>query len=145
VPGIGTSGYWWVVLVIVVLVVAALIGRRFAGPVRGSASWSRDGTPDDAIKALVAYGRTHNARVRADGSQVTLNFGSRVIYRFMGPATWRVPYVVRVSAVRGPGLVTRLTAAAYSSPGPFIAYRGEGATLNYKRRFTATLGELQQQ
>jgi hypothetical protein len=115
-------------------------------PVRGSASWTRGGTPGDAVSALVAYARTHNGRASVDGRQVTIRFGSRLVYRFMGLATWRVPYVVRVSvAASAPGPGTELAAEAYSDPGPFIVYRMESATLNYQRRIADTLGELQQQ
>jgi hypothetical protein len=113
-------------------------------PVRGAANWTRDGTPDDALSAMVAYGRTHNARVDADGSTVTLTFGSRLAYRLMGLATWRVPYIVEVSvAAAGPGQGTRLSAEARSNEGPYL-FRLESATLNYQRRIAATLEELQQ-
>jgi hypothetical protein len=108
-----------------------------------SATWSRDGTPDDAVSALVAYGRTHNARVEAVEGKVTLTFGSRLAYRIMGLATWRVPYVVQVVAsAASTGSATDLTAEAYSNPGPLFVYRGESATLNYQRCIAATLDEL---
>ena len=114
-------------------------------PVRASASWTRDGTPDEAVSAMVAYGRTHNTRVKADDSQATLTFGSRIAYRLMGLATWRVPYVVRVTAaVANPGSGTSLAAEACSNAG-FYLFRVESATLDYKRRIAATLDELQQQ
>ena len=94
---------------------------------------------------MVAYGRTHNARVKADESQVTLAFGSRIAYRLMGLATWRVPYVVRVTAAAAsPRSGTSLTAEASSNAG-FYLFRIESATLDYERRIAATLDELQQQ
>jgi hypothetical protein len=114
-------------------------------PVRASASWTRDGTPDEAVDALVTYGRTHNARVKADSTKVTLTFGSKIAYRLMGLATWRVPYVVQVAVAAGsPGPGTSLVAEACSNAG-FYFLRIESATLEFECRIAATLDELQQQ
>jgi hypothetical protein len=113
-------------------------------PVRGSASWTRDGTPDDALSALVAYARTHGGRAKVNGSEVTLRFGSRLAYRLMGVATWRVPYAVRVFLAASRSGPVKLTAEAYSDAG-WYAFRVESATLTYERRIAETLDELQRQ
>ena len=113
-------------------------------PVRGFASWTRDGTLDDALIALTAYARTHNGRARVADSQVTIRFGSRLAYRLMGLATWRVPYAVRVSPATSDTGQVKLAAEAYSNAG-WYAFRGESATLNYQRRIAETLDELRLQ
>ena len=113
-------------------------------PVRQSATWTRSGTPEDALSVIEAYARNHNGRIKKGSSQLTLYFGSRLAYRLMGLATTRIPYAVRVSAAAGQGTATKLTADAYSDAGPYI-FRLESATRTYEARLSETLNELQQQ
>jgi hypothetical protein len=113
-------------------------------PVRRSASWTREGTAEDALGALVSYARTHNGRPKVDDGQVMILFGSRLAYRLMGLATWRVPYTVWVSTAASDSGSVKLTAEGYSDVGWYL-HRGESATLNYVRRIGETLDELQQQ
>jgi hypothetical protein len=96
------------------------------------------------LSVIEAYARSRNGRIKKSGSQLTLYFGSRLVYRLMGLATARIPYAVQVSAAGGQGTVTKLTADAYSDAGPYI-FRLESATRTYEARLTETLNELQQQ
>jgi hypothetical protein len=113
-------------------------------PVRQSATWTRGGTPEDALSVIEAYARSHDARIEKGSNQLMLYFGSRLVYRLMGLATTRIPYAVRVSAAASPGTGTKLTAEAYSNAGPYVA-RLENATRTYEARLSETLNELQQQ
>jgi hypothetical protein len=113
-------------------------------PVRRSATWTRSGTPEAALSAIEAYARNHNGRVEKNSNQLTLYFGSRFLYRFMGLATTRFPYAVRVSAAASPGTGTELAAEAYSNEGPYL-FRLKRATRRYQARFSETLDELRQQ
>ncbi|HEY6498800.1 MAG TPA: hypothetical protein VIZ20_05200 [Streptosporangiaceae bacterium] len=113
-------------------------------PVRASASWVRDGTPDDAVSALVAYARTHNGRATVEKSQVTIRFGSRLAFRLMGLWTRRVPYAVRVSVAAPDSGSAELTAEGYSDEGWYLI-RTDSADLTFDRRIAETLDDLRQQ
>jgi len=113
-------------------------------PVRGSASWTRSGSPKDALSALESYARTRKVRIKKSDNQMTLFFGNKLIARFIGAATTRIPYTVRISAAEGPDSATRLTAEAYSDPGPFIIARPESSTRIYEGYITETLSDLKQ-
>jgi hypothetical protein len=113
-------------------------------PVRQSATWTRSGTPEDALSVIEAYARSHNGRIKKSSNELTLYFGSRLVYRLMGLATTRIPYVVRVSAAASEGTATGLTAEACSNAGPYV-FRLESATRTYEARLSETLDELQQQ
>lgn len=114
-------------------------------PVRQSATWTRSGTPEDALSVIEAYARGHNGRVKKSSNQLTLYFGSRLVYRLMGLlATTRFPYAIQVSAAVGQGTATKLTAEAYSNEGPYL-FRLGSATRTYEARLSETLDELQQQ
>jgi hypothetical protein len=112
-------------------------------PVRKSATWTRAGTPEDALGVIEAYARSHNGRVKKSGGELTLHFGSRLAYRLMGLSTNRIPYAVRVSAAASKA-ATELTADAYSDAGPYV-FRLESAALTYEARLSETLRDLQQQ
>jgi hypothetical protein len=108
------------------------------------ATWTRSGTPDDALSVIEAYARSHNGLIKKSSSELALYFGSRLAYRLMGLATTCIPYAIRVSAAAGQGTATKLTAEAYSNPGPYV-FRLESATRTYEARPSETLDELQQQ
>jgi hypothetical protein len=124
-------------------------------PVRSasrSATWTRSGTPEDALSVIEAYTRSHNGRIKKSSNQLTLYFGSRLVYRLMGIWTTRIPYTVRVSAAASQGTATKLTAEAYSDEdpyiyhlGPFIYRRPEGIARTFEAHLSETLNELQQQ
>jgi hypothetical protein len=112
--------------------------------VRRSASWTRSGTPEDALSAVEHYAISHLGRTKKSGSQVTLHFGSRLAYRLMGVSTDRIPYTVRVSAAASQGAATELTAEAFSYEGGLYIYRTEFATHLYEQLLSQILSELQQ-
>jgi hypothetical protein len=112
-------------------------------PVRRSATWTRSGTPQDALSAVEEYGITHLGRVKKDDSLITLIFGSRLALRLLGASTDRIPYTVRVTAAPSPGTATELTAEAYSDGGWYL-YRTEYGTHFYEQLLAHTLSELQQ-
>jgi hypothetical protein len=113
-------------------------------PVLQSATWTRSGTPEDALSVIEAYTRTQNGRVVWGSGQLTLRFGSRVAYRLLGFMTQRVPYAVRVSAAASEGAATRLIAEAYRDEGPYLVHT-ELAARTYAARISKTLSELQRQ
>jgi hypothetical protein len=60
--------------------------------VRRSATWTRSGTPEEALNAIEAYARSRKGRIKKKDEQITLYFGSRLMYRLMGVSTARTPY-----------------------------------------------------
>jgi len=114
-----------------------------AEPVRRSASWTRGGTPHDALSAVEGYAVSHLGRTKKNGSQLTLYFGSRLAFRLIGVSTDRIPYAVRVSVAASQGASTELTAEARSDAGPYI-WRTQFATHLYEQLLAQTLSELEQ-
>jgi hypothetical protein len=112
-------------------------------PVRRSVTWTRSGSPEDALRAVEEYGITHIGRPKKGDSPITLIFGSRLAFRLMGISTDRIPYTVRVTAAPSQGTATTLTAEASSDTGPYL-FRTEFATHLYERLLSHTLWELQQ-
>jgi hypothetical protein len=113
-------------------------------PVRQSASWTRSGTPEDALSAVEDYAISHLGRTKKSGSQLTLYFGSRLAIRLMGSSTDLIPYAVRVSAAASQGTATELTAEAFSNAGRLYIYRTEFGTHLYEQLLSQILSELQQ-
>jgi hypothetical protein len=113
-------------------------------PVRQSASWTRSGTPEDALSAVEDYAISHLGRTKKSGSQLTLHFGSRLAIRLMGSSTDLIPYAVRVSAAASQGTATELTAEAFSNAGRLYIYRTEFGTHLYEQLLSQILSELQQ-
>jgi hypothetical protein len=113
-------------------------------PVRRSATWIRSGTPEDAASAVEVYAKTHKGRVERKSDQLTLYFGSKLMYRLMGTATTRIPYTIQVSVNAIQGTRTQLTAEAFSDAGPYL-FRIESATRQYEQLLSDTLNELQRQ
>jgi hypothetical protein len=115
----------------------------FVEPVRRSATWTRRGTPEDALSAVEEYGITHLGRVKKGDSRITLTFGSRLALRLMGVSTDRIPYTVRVTAAPSQATAAELTAEASSDAGLWIG-RTEYATHLYEQLLSHLLSELQQ-
>ena len=112
-------------------------------PVRQSATWTRSGSPEDALNAVEEYGTTHLGQTKRGDSLITLIFGSRLAYRMMGISTDRMPYTVRVTAAPSQGTAAELTAEASSNAGPYL-FRTHSATHLYEKLLSHTLRELQQ-
>ena len=110
-------------------------------PILQSATWTRGGTPEDALRVIEAYGKNHGGRVVWGSGHLTLRFGSPLAYRLLGFMTKRVPYAVRVLAAKGEGADTRLTAEAFSDAGPYLVKTGLAAR-TYADQISATLSEL---